>query len=436
MCVLVFGSGVIGIISVWYFWQVGFEVMVVDCQFGLVLEISFVNVGQLLFGYILLWVVFGVLFKVVKWLFFEYVLLVIWFGLDWYQYCWFVQMLCNCIYVCYVINKVCMVCMFEYSCDCFNELCIQIGIQFEGCDFGIIQLFCIQQQLDVLVQDIEIFVWYDVFYEVLDWVGIIVYELVLVVVVDILVGVLCLFCDQIGDCQLFICCLVQMCVDVGVEFCFDQDIVGLQIQGDCIIGVYINGVLEIVDCYVVVLGSYLLVLVDLFGLCLFVYLLKGYLLMLLIINLVMVFIFIILDESYKVVVICFDDCICVGGMVEVGGFDLFLLLCCCVIFEKVVCDLYLEGGDLSCVEFWIGLCLVMFDGILVIGVMFYCNLFFNIGYGIFGWMMVCGFGCYFVDLMSVCQLQISIEGLDIFCYGYVVVFVCYSEFEVCVLFVC
>lgn len=374
--------------------------MVIDCQFGLVLEISFVNVGQLLFGYILLWVVLGVLKKVIGWLFEKYVLLVIRLGMDLVQYCWLWQMLCNCIYECYVINKVCMVCMFEYSCDCLNELCVQIGIEFEGCDLGIIQLFCIQQQLDVLVQDIEILVQYGVLYEVLDCVGIIQVELVLVYV-DGLVGVLCLLCDQIGDCQLFICCLVQMCVDVDVEFCFDQDIIGLEFDGDCIIGVCIDGKLEIVDCFVVVFGSYLLVLVVLLGMCLLVYLLKGYLLILLIIDLVMVLILIIFDESYKVVVICFDDCICVGGMVEVVGFDLLLLQCCCEILELVVRDFYLKGGDLLCVQFWIGLCLVMLDGMLVIGVMLFCNLYFNIGYGMLGWIMVCGLGCYFVDLMSV-----------------------------------
>lgn len=47
-------------------------------------------------------------------------------------------MLCNCIVECYVVNKECMVCLFEYSCDCFDELCVEIGIVYEGCIFGII----------------------------------------------------------------------------------------------------------------------------------------------------------------------------------------------------------------------------------------------------------------------------------------------------------
>lgn len=45
MCVFVFGSGVIGVSSVYYLVCVGYEVIVVDCEVGLVLEMSFVNVG-------------------------------------------------------------------------------------------------------------------------------------------------------------------------------------------------------------------------------------------------------------------------------------------------------------------------------------------------------------------------------------------------------
>lgn len=131
----------------------------------------------------------------------------------------------------------------------------------------------------------------------------------------------------------------------------------------------------------------------------------------------MVLILIIFDEIYKVVIICFDQCICVGGMVEIVGFDLLLNLCCCEILEMIIIDFYFEGGDISQVIFWIGLCLVILDGILIVGVICYCNLFFNIGYGILGWIMVCGLGCYLVDLMVKKCLQISIEGLDIFCYS-------------------
>lgn len=133
MCVVIFGSGVIGVISVWYLVRVGYDVIVLDCQFGFVLEIFFGNVGQIFFGYVLFWVVFGIFLKVIKWMFQEYVLLVICLDGMFNQLCWMWQMLCNCNVESYVVNKECMVCLVEYSCDCLCDLCVDVGIFYEGC---------------------------------------------------------------------------------------------------------------------------------------------------------------------------------------------------------------------------------------------------------------------------------------------------------------
>lgn len=56
-----------------------------------------------------------------------------------------------------------------------------------------------------------------------------------------------------------------------------------------------------------------------------VYSLKGYSLIILIVQEDGVLVFIIFDEIYKIVIICFDNCICVGGMVEIVGFNIELL---------------------------------------------------------------------------------------------------------------
>lgn len=79
-----------------------------------------------------------------------------------------------------------------------------------------------------------------------------------------------------------------------------------------------------VDVYVMVFGLYLMVMfkgiVDIL-----VYLLKGYLLIILIVELDGVLVLMIFDEIYKIVIMCFDKCICVGGMVEIVGFNIDLL---------------------------------------------------------------------------------------------------------------
>ncbi|WP_411849754.1 D-amino acid dehydrogenase [Stenotrophomonas sp. LGBM10] len=431
MRVLVLGSGVIGTTSAWYLRQAGFEVTVVDRQPGPALETSFANAGQLSFGYTSPWAAPGVPLKAVKWLFAEHAPLAIRPGLDWHQYRWLAQMLRNCTHERYAINKARMVRMSEYSRDCLNELRAQTGIAFEGRDLGTTQLFRTQQQLDASAQDIEILAQYDVPYEVLDRAGIIAHEPALAAVADTLVGALRLPRDQTGDCQLFTRRLAQMCVDAGVEFRFDQDIAGLQTQGDRITGVHINGALETADRYVVALGSYSPALVDPLGLRLPVYPLKGYSLTLPITNPAMAPTSTILDESYKVAVTRFDDRIRVGGMAEVGGFDLSLSPRRRATLEKVVRDLYPEGGDLGRAEFWTGLRPATPDGTPVIGATPYRNLFLNTGHGTLGWTMACGSGRYLADLMSARQPQISTEGLDIFRYGHAAASVRHSEPEAC-----
>lgn len=416
MRVLVLGSGVIGTTSAWYLRQAGFEVTIIDRQPGPALETSFANAGQLSFGYTSPWAAPGVPKKAIGWLFEKHAPLAIKPGMDLAQYRWLWQMLRNCTHERYAINKARMVRMSEYSRDCLNELRAQIGIEFEGRDLGTTQLFRTQQQLDASAQDIEILAQYGVPYEVLDRAGIIQAEPALAHV-DGLVGALRLPRDQTGDCQLFTRRLAQMCVDAGVEFRFDQDITGLEFDGDRITGVRIDGKLETADRFVVALGSYSPALVAPLGMRLPVYPLKGYSLTLPITDPAMAPTSTILDESYKVAVTRFDDRIRVGGMAEVAGFDLSLSQRRRETLELVVRDLYPKGGDLSRAQFWTGLRPATPDGTPVIGATPFRNLYLNTGHGTLGWTMACGSGRYLADLMSARQPQISTEGLDIFRYG-------------------
>ncbi|WP_182336042.1 D-amino acid dehydrogenase [Stenotrophomonas acidaminiphila] len=417
MRVLILGSGVIGTTSAWYLRQAGHEVTVVDRQPGPALETSFANAGQLSFGYTSPWAAPGVPLKAVKWLFQEHAPLAIRPTADMAQYRWLWQMLRNCTAGRYAINKARMVRMSDYSRDCINELRAATGIDYEGRQLGTTQLFRTQQQLDAAAQDIEVLRQYGVPYEVLDRQGIVRVEPALAGKADTLVGALRLPEDQTGDCQLFTRKLAALAAAAGVEFRFDQDVAGLQRDGDRITGVRIGGRLETADHYVVALGSYSPQLLAPLGMRLPVYPLKGYSLTLPITDAAMAPTSTILDESYKVAVTRFEDRIRVGGMAEVAGFDLSLDPRRRATLEKVVRDLYPHGGDLSRAEFWTGLRPATPDGTPVVGATPYRNLFLNTGHGTLGWTMAAGSGRYLADLMDGRTPQISSEGLDIFRYG-------------------
>ena len=417
MRVLVLGSGVIGTTSAWYLRQAGFDVTVVDRQPGPALETSFANAGQLSFGYTSPWAAPGVPFKAIKWLFEEHAPLAIRPTADMAQYRWLWQMLRNCTSARYAVNKARMVRVSDYSRDCINELRAATGIDYEGRQLGTTQLFRTQQQLDAAAQDIEVLREYGVPYEVLDRQGIARVEPALAGKTEMLVGALRLPEDQTGDCQLFTNKLAALAEAAGVEFRFDQDIASIQSDGDRITGVRINGKLETADHYVLALGSYSPQLLAPLGMQLPVYPLKGYSLTLPITNAAMAPNSTILDESYKIAITRFEDRIRVGGMAEVAGFDLSLEPRRRATLEKVVKDLYPDGGDLSQAAFWTGLRPATPDGTPVIGATPYRNLFLNTGHGTLGWTMAAGSGRYLADLMSGKQPQISTEGLDIFRYG-------------------
>jgi len=417
MRVLVLGSGVIGTTSAWYLRQAGFDVTVVDRQPGPALETSFANAGQLSFGYTSPWAAPGVPFKAIKWLFEEHAPLAIRPTADMAQYRWLWQMLRNCTSARYAVNKARMVRVSDYSRDCINELRAATGIDYEGRQLGTTQLFRTQQQLDAAAQDIEVLREYGVPYEVLDRQGIARVEPALAGKTEMLVGALRLPEDQTGDCQLFTNKLAALAEAAGVEFRFDQDIASIQSDGDRITGVRINGKLETADHYVLALGSYSPQLLAPLGMQLPVYPLKGYSLTLPITNAAMAPNSTILDESYKIAITRFEDRIRVGGMAEVAGFDLSLEPRRRATLEKVVKDLYPDGGDLRQASFWTGLRPATPDGTPVIGATPYRNLFLNTGHGTLGWTMAAGSGRYLADLMSGKQPQISTEGLDIFRYG-------------------
>lgn len=417
MRVLILGSGVIGTTSAWYLRQAGHEVTVVDRQPGPALETSFANAGQLSFGYTSPWAAPGVPLKAIKWLFQEHAPLAIRPTADPAQYRWLWQMLRNCTAGCYAINKARMVRMSDYSRDCINELRAATGIDYEGRQLGTTQLFRTQQQLDAAAQDIEVLRQYGVPYEVLDRQGIARVEPALAARTGMLVGALRLPEDQTGDCQLFTTKLAELAAAAGVEFRFGQDVAALQRDGDRITGVRIGGKLETADQYVLALGSHSPQLLAPLGLRLPVYPLKGYSLTVPITDAAMAPTSTILDESYKVAVTRFADRIRIGGMAEVAGFDLSLDPRRRATLEKVVRDLYPDGGDLARGEFWTGLRPATPDGTPVVGATPYRNLYLNTGHGTLGWTMAAGSGRYLADLIDGRTPQISSEGLDIFRYG-------------------
>ena len=207
-----------------------------------------------------------------------------------------------------------------------------------------------------------------------------------------------------------------MAIELGVEFKYGQQIERLQVAGQQITGVMVNGQLLTADRYVVALGSYSPLLLKPLGINLPVYPLKGYSLTLPIIDQDKAPQSTILDETYKVAITRFDERIRVGGFAEISGYNLALNPEREKSLHWIVNDLYPGAGDQVKAEFWTGLRPATPDGTPVVGATTYSNLLLNTGHGTLGWTMACGSARYLADLMAERVPEIDPEGLSIFRY--------------------
>ena len=410
MKVLVLGGGVIGVTSAYYLARAGAEVTVLDRQDAPASETSFANAGQVSPGYSTPWAAPGIPLKALKWMLQEHAPLAVRLDGSLFQLRWMAQMLRNCSAQRYAVNKERMMRVAEYSRSCLQQLRADTGIAYEQRTGGTLQLFRTQAQLDAVGRDVAVLRECAVPFELLDRDQLAQVEPALAQARDRLTGGLRLPKDETGDCHRFTNELARIANGLGVELRFNQNVDGLVVEGGRIAGVRVNGELLTADRYVMAFGSYSRQALEPLGLDLPVYPVKGYSLTVPLGNPALAPQSTVLDETYKIAVTRFDDRIRVGGMAELGGFDLRLDPRRRATLELVVNDLF-PGGDVARASFWTGLRPMTPDGTPIIGATRYSNLFLNTGHGTLGWTMACGSGRLIADLITGRSPEISTDGL-------------------------
>lgn len=417
MRILVLGSGVVGTTSAYYLARQGFDVTVIDRQPAVAEETSHANAGQISPGYASPWAAPGVPLKAIKWILQKHAPLAIKPTADINQYLFMARMLRNCTAARYAVNKERMVRLSEYSRDCLDELRIETGIEYEGRQRGLTQLFRTQAQLDGAAKDIKVLEQLGVPYELLDRNTLTNAEPGLASSVHKLVGGLRVPNDQTGDCLTFTNRIAEMAKELGVEFLFNQNIERLDYAGDRLNGVWVDGKLLTADNYVLALGSYSPQMLAPLGIKAPIYPLKGYSITVPIVDAERAPASTMLDETYKVAITRFDNRIRVGGMAEIRGFDLNIDPRKGETLKMIVNDLFPGAADTSNLDLWTGLRPATPDGTPIIGPTRYRNLFLNTGHGTLGWTMACGSARLLADLLAKKKPQISTEGMAISRYG-------------------
>lgn len=413
MKVAVLGGGVIGVTTAWALARQGAEVTVVDRQPGVALETSYANAGQVSPGYSTPWAAPGIPLKAMKWLFQRHAPLAIRLDGSWFQMRWMAAMLANCSSGRYSVNKERMMRLSEYSRDCLRDWRQQAGVQYDERSGGTLQLFRTQAQLDAAQRDVEVLQACGVPFELLDREGVGRIEPALVRARVPLAGGLRLPNDETGDCHRFTTQLAQHAQSLGVQFLQGQIIQRIDADAQRIQGVHLaDGSILRADRYVLAAGSYSRGLLKPLGLDIPVYPVKGYSLTIPLVDASLAPESTVLDETYKIALTRLGDRIRVGGMAELGGFDLSLNPRRRETLEKVTRELF-PGGDLARAEFWTGLRPMTPDGTPLVGATPLQNLYLNTGHGTLGWTMACGSAQLLADQIMGVQTAISSEGLDI-----------------------
>jgi len=412
MKVIVLGAGVVGTTTAYYLAKAGAEVTVIDRQAGPAKETSFANAGQISPGYATPWAAPGIPLKAIKWMFQKHAPLAIRLDGSLWQLQWMISMLRHCNPAHYEVNKERMMRVAEYSRHCLQALRASTGIQYEQRTGGTLQVFRTEAQLEAVKLDMKVLSELGVPHQLLTGQALSKIEPGLAYAKVPLAGGLHLPHDETGDCQLFTTQLADMARDLGVKFDFDQTIQSIQTAGDQITGVVVDGVLKTADQYALAMGSYSRQALLPLGIQLPVYPVKGYSLTAPIIDESCAPVSTVLDETYKVAVTRFDQRVRVGGMAELGGFDLRLNPNRRETLEKVVNELF-PGADSRNASFWTGLRPMTPDSTPVIGATRYNNLYLNTGHGTLGWTMACGSGKLIADLMTQQRPEIRTDGLAI-----------------------
>ena len=419
MKVIVLGGGVIGISTAYALARAGAQVTVIERQEGPALETSFANAGQVSPGYSTPWAAPGIPLKAIKWLFQRHAPLAIRPDGTLHQLRWMAQMLRNCTQARYAVNKERMTRVAEYSRDCLRQLRQDTGIDYDQRTLGTLQVFRTHKQLQAAQRDIAVLAECGVPHRLITGAeGLAEIEPALAHASG-LVGGLHLPGDETGDCQRFSTQLAERAGALGVRFRFGTRIERLVTRGRSVSGVAVvtpEGQREELsaDQVVLALGSYSRQVLAPLGLNLPVYPVKGYSLTANLVDAERAPRSTVMDETYKIALTRLGERLRVGGMAELGGFDLALDPRRRATLEMVTTQLFAGAADLPAASFWTGLRPMTPDGTPILGrAPGWDNLLLGTGHGTLGWTMAAGTGQLLADVALGRPTAISLTGLGL-----------------------
>ncbi|HEX4987109.1 MAG TPA: D-amino acid dehydrogenase [Burkholderiales bacterium] len=406
MKVVVLGAGVVGVTSAWYLAQDGHDVTVIDRQPTAGLETSFANGGQISVSHAEPWANPEAPHKVWKWLGREDAPLMFRLRADPHQWAWGARFLLECLPSRTRENTLTILRLGLYSRDRLKALRRETGIRYDHLEKGILQLHTDAREFEAAHERVALLRSHGLEMQVKSVAECLELEPALRATRIGLIGGTYAPDDESGDAHQFTGNLAELCRDRGVQFGYEHNIEGLQVEGGAVTGAIVRdpeGRREVVlaDAFVVALGSYSRFLLTPVGVHVPVYPVKGYSVTIPLHETAAAAPALCLsDENGKIAISRLGDRLRAAGTAELADYDTSLNDARCDAILARVAQWFPGVGDLAGASRWAGLRPATPSNVPEIGRARHRNLFLNTGHGTLGWTLACGSGRALADIVS------------------------------------
>jgi len=411
MKVVVLGAGVMGVTVAHALWRHGHEVTVLERAAGVALETSLGNAGGLCPGFAGPWAAPGMPLKVLKMMFQKDAAVRFVPRLDPAQWSWAWAFLRNCTPERFARNKRAMQRIAHFSLDCLKDIRAEIPLDYDGGQKGVLQLLQGEAEMQAGQRAAAVLQSLGIAHRMHDRAGVLALEPALALSAAPIAGGLHLPGDETGDCHKFTVGLAAFLAAKGVEFRFDTEITGLEVEaGRFRSAMTTRGSIQ-GDACVVALGPWAPRLLKPLGIRVPIYPVKGYALTLPIDHAAAAPVSSIMDERSKTMLTRLGDRLRVAGMAEVAGYDRSVRPKSIAALRKVVTTLLPGMGDPDRGSVWAGLRPMTPDGPAYLGRSPVDGLYLNIGQGSNGWTQACGSARIVADILTGLPAPIDLDGM-------------------------
>ena len=413
--IAVLGAGVVGVTTAWYLRQAGFEVTVIERESAAGMQTSFANGGQISVSHATPWANPSTPMKALKWLFREDAPLLYRLRADKAQLKWALQFLQECRADKADANLVQMVRLGLYSRAALQQLRADIDIQYEQQTRGIMHFYTNQAEFDAAQAPTERMQALGVERHFIDINTAASLEPALYPIAHQLKGATYTSRDESGNAHLFTQQLAARCMEAGVQFLYDTEILALNadvhskrphVHSITIRPKGENAQTFSADSQVLALGSYSVALMKPLNIHLPIFPAKGYSATYQVnpraphlapfISLI--------DDEFKLVTSRLGDKLRVAGTAEFNGYSTDLNATRCHAITQRVQQLFPKGIIANSVQYWTGLRPMTPSNVPLIGrahrgqvrhgsqntAATFDNLWLNSGHGTLGWTHACG----------------------------------------------